>query len=301
MPWYGYALLAAVGISFVSLLQKRTLRQEHSLEYAMIFSTMKVLIFLPLFWNQIVWAVTARQAVLLTIGGMFGATAFLLIVKAIRRLELSTVTPVLAIEPGLVALLAVPTLRETISVVALTGLALMLIGTYILELQQVPPGWWQQLAGSRMRIFYPFTVVLRRPGGWFALLGLAAFTASALISRRILLEVPVPTFLAYDFTVVAAIYLVIFFAQRRRIQILRPGQEHLLFIILLIAVIHIAQSGAQAVAMGLAPIGLVIAVKRLSVLIDVTVGGRLFHEHRLLQKLTAAMIMVTGTYLIVAA
>lgn len=301
MTWYLYALLAAVGITLVSLIQKRVLRQEHSLEYAMLFSVMKVMVFLPLFWPRIYWRVTADQAWLFVLGGALGATAFLLIVKAIKRLELSTVTPLLALEPGLVTLLALMILRETIPGLALAGLVLALIGTYLLELQQEPAGWWAAASGSKLRLFQPLTAIVKKSGGWYAVLGLFAFTASALVSRTLLLQVSTETYLAYDFTIVAAIYLIIFFAQRRKIEILRPGRGHVLFVILLIAVLHIAQSGAQATAMRLAPIGLVIAVKRVSVLFDVTIGGRLFHEHRLWQKLLAASIIIAGTLLIVIA
>lgn len=299
MTWYAYALLAAVGISLLSLIQKRVLREEHSLEYAMLFSVMKVFIFLPLFWSQIRWGITPSQFWLLVGGAALGSTAFLLIVKAIKRLEISTVTPLLALEPGLVTLLAVPLLRETIGSMALLGLVFMLVGTYYLELQHEQTGWWQQAAGSRWRLFQPLTSILKRDGGWYALLGLLAFTVSALFARRVLVQIPTTTYLAYDFTLVAVIYLFIFFGQRRRIQIMHRGHGHIWFFIFVLAVLHISQSAAQATAMRLAPIGLVITVKRISVLVDVTIGGRLFHEHRLKQKLLAAMMMVLGAYLIV--
>lgn len=265
----------------------------------MLFSVMKVLVFVPLFWRQISWAITPSQTALLILGGGLGAAAFLLIVKAIKRLELSTVTPLLALEPGLVALLAAGILRETISGLALLGLILLLVGTYILELQHEPPGWWQLAAGSRTRALQPFTAILKRPGGWYAVIGLMAFTISALVSRRVLLEVPVNTYLAYDFVIVALIYIVLTLRSKRRIALLQAGQKHLLWVILILALLHIAQSVSQATAIKLAPIALVIAVKRISVLLDVTVGGRLFHEHRLPQKFIAATIMILGTYLIV--
>lgn len=301
MTWYFYALLAAIGITTVSLIQKRVLRQEHSLEYVMLFSVMKVFIFLPLFWSRISWHLTPSQAWLFGLGGALGATAFLLIVKAIKRLELSTVTPLLALEPGLVTVLAFMLLKETLPGLAVLGLILALVGTYLLEVQQEATGWWAAAAGTRFRIFQPLTIILKKSGGWYAVLGLGTFTLSALVSRTLLLQVTTETYLAYDFTIVAVIYLIIFFAQRRKIEILRQGQGYLLFVILLIAVLHIAQSSAQATAMRLAPVGLVIAVKRISVLFDVTIGGRLFHEHRLWQKLVAASIIVVGTFLIVIA
>ena len=85
MPWFGYALLAALCIAAVGMMQKRILREEHSLEYVTLFSLIRLLLVLLVFGSQIVWVVNFEQAGLLLGGAGVGAVAFFLTIKAIER------------------------------------------------------------------------------------------------------------------------------------------------------------------------------------------------------------------------
>lgn len=301
MPWYGYAFLSAFGLALVGLLQKRTLKDERSLEYVTIFSTVKAALFLGLFWNRIDWSVTTAQAWWLIAGAGFGSLAFFFVVKAMRRMELSSVTPIIALEPGLVALIATFTLKEVLNGTQLAGVLLLLLGTYILELQHYPAGWWKTTIGRPLRLLNPFQAIVKERGGWYAVMSLLAFTISALFARRVLIEVPVTTYIAYDTIIVALVFLAAFSAQRQPLNILRPGQGHIVLAICIIAALHLAGNSAQAIALTLAPVGLVIAAKRTSVLIDITLSGRLLHEHHLIGKMVAAGVMIIGTLFLVQA
>lgn len=299
MPWYGYAFLTALGIALVSLLQKRTLQHEHSLEYVTVFSAIKALLFVGVFWNRIDWSVNQAQAWWLVASASIGAFAFFMIVKAMRRMEVSSVTPIIALEPGLVALVAAVTLKEVLSGTQLVGVLLLVLGTYILELQHYPAGWWKTTTGNPFRLLNPFHAIVQERGGWFAVMSLIGFTVSALFARRVLIEVPATTYIAYDTIIVAMIFLIVFSTQRQPLTILRPGQGQMIFAIVIIASIHLTGGALQAVALTMAPVGLVIAAKRTSVLIDIILSGRLFHEHHLAGKLVAALVMLIGTVFLV--
>jgi len=49
MPWYGFALITAVAISIIGLLQKRTLQREHSIEFVTLLMMAKLIMFLLVF------------------------------------------------------------------------------------------------------------------------------------------------------------------------------------------------------------------------------------------------------------
>src|SRR5438105_4872642 len=140
MTWYWYALTAGVTIAAMGLLQKRNLQQEHSTEYVTVFSSFKLLLFLLIFGHALSWAVTRSQFIWLILDGSSSAIAFFMIAKAMRRLELSTVVPVLSLEPGLVAIMAALVLREFIRGGQAFGLGLLVLGTYVLELQRHSAG-----------------------------------------------------------------------------------------------------------------------------------------------------------------
>lgn len=299
MPWYGYAFLSAFGISLVSLFQKRTLQHEHSLEYVTVFSVIKAFLFVGLFWNRIQWTIDSSQAVWLVGGAIFGSFAFYMIIKAMRRMEVSSVSPIIALEPGLVALLATFTLKEILSGPQLIGVMLLLLGTYILELQHYPSGWWKSTIGQPLRLFNPFRAIVQERGGWYAVISLFSFTIGALFARRVLTEVPAVTYIAYDTILVAIIFLLLFSVQRQSLKIMKPGQGHIILAIIIIAAIHLAGNASQAVALTMAPVGLVVAAKRTSVLLDITLSGRLLHEHHLVGKLVAASVMIIGTLFLI--
>lgn len=299
MTWYGYALLSAACITAVGLLQKQTLREEHSLEYVTIFSYLRLGIVLAIFGSGVTWRITGQQAFLIFGGALIGSVAFLLTIKALRRFEYSSITPIMAIEPGLVAILGVIVLGENLHGLQYLGILLLTIGAYLITLFSSPDDWKTAWRGRR-RLTGPIIETLQKPGGWYIWVALICFTISALFVRRALQVANVSTVLTYDIMVLVVVYTAMMIIERRPMTLFRTGRRHLFFAILLIAGIHVANSFFQTKALVIAPVALVVALKRTSTLLDVTIGGRLFHEHHLGGKLLAAGIMIIGTILIVA-
>lgn len=291
MPWYAHAFLAAVTIAAIGYIQKRTLQREHSLEYAAVYSVVKFVLFLAVFGGSIRWHVTVAQFETLALDALLGAMAFYWVIKALRKLELSTVAPVLALEPAIVALLAFATLGERLRPLPLAGLALAMVGTYVLELDRSKPR-------SQRRLFDPLRRLMKSPGGAYALLGLAAYAVASVIDRHLLQEIPTNTYLVYILGFAAAYLLALFLSHGYEFSLFHRAKRALMPIIAFTAVLHLVSNYAQAQATALAAVGLVIAIKRAGVLLDVALAGRLLHEHRLLQKTLASIIIIGGVILI---
>ncbi len=298
MPWYGYALLTALSIALVGVLQKKTLQNEHSAEYFMVFSLLKVGLFF-LFARSINWTVTDKQFGLLVLTGLLAGLAFYFVTKALRRLDLSVVAPVLALDSGLGSLIALVLLRETLSGSQLFGLALLLVGTYVLELRHQPPGWWRDATHHLGRLLDPFRQLWGSPGGIFALLSMSCFALSGVVDRAILRHLSATTYLAYVLPTIAAVSLVVFGLTKTKLTILRVGSRTLFWSIILTAGLHLVSNITQAKATALIAVGLVLALKRLSSLIDVLLSGRLFHEHGMPQKILASLIILVGVFFVV--
>jgi len=300
MPWYSYALLAAVCITVVGLLQKRVLKQEHSLEYVTVFSVLRLMLVLAVFGPHIDWSITVGQAGLLLGGAVFGSFAFLLTIKAIRRFEYSTVTPIMALEPGLVAILGVAALGESFSSSQWAGVGILTLGAYGVTFFNSDHAWRELLHGPK-RVVSPIIDALRRPGGWYIWVALGSFSISAIFARRVLTEVTPATYLFYDILILAFFYVGLMIARQEKMQLRSINRWSLFFVIPLIGVIHLFNGWLQSVALTMAPVALVVAMKRTSTLFDIVVGGRLFHEHRLREKLVATALILLGTLLIVQA
>lgn len=299
MAWYVYALISAVCIATVGLLEKKTLQRERSSEYVTVFSVIKLGLFLAFFFSAINWSVTSHHLTWLIIDGAIGAMAFWLVAKAMRRMEISSAVPLLSLDPGLTAVLAFLFLGERLTPAHILGLGFLVVGTYVLELHRSHDDTKSIVANRWRTMVSPLTRIWRQPGGIYIISALLLFSLSSTLDRYLLLQVQTNTYIAYTLIVSTAIFLVLFLRSRQSLQILRPGRGYLLFFIFLAAALHLTSNIAQANAVSIMAVGLVIAVKRLSVLIDVILGGRFFHERHLPQKIAATAIMLVGVYFVV--
>ncbi len=71
------------------------------------------------------------------------------------------------------------------------------------------------------------------------------------------------------------------------------------WIIVLVSLATIGYRFSALLALKQLEVGVVSAIKRLSAVLIVLIGGELFHEHNLRQKIVACVIMILGAVLIV--
>lgn len=299
MAWYFYALFAALGISIVGVLQKKTLRQEHSLEYVAFLNMAKLLVLLLMFSQVLHPSITSTQFVFLGISGFIGACSLLFTARAMRAMELSSVLPILALDPAIVAVLAFFILGEGLSTLNIAGLVLSLIGTFVLEFHNANHEHLSELFRKPKYLLTPFMDIRKGAGGRSLLIAVSALAMGGILDRFLLVRVEVPTFLFYNYLFGTVLYLMLLAGSGKRIGMPTVGKKSFIGLILLTAAINVLANASQAKATSLAAVGLVIAVKRVSVLLDIALAGKLFHEHHLLQKSIASLIILFGIYLIV--
>jgi drug/metabolite transporter (DMT)-like permease len=97
-------------------------------------------------------------------------------------------------------------------------------------------------------------------------------------------------------------YAVLFFRKRKTLLNLFASEHRsTLWLIVFVAVVTIGYRYAQLAATQLAPVALVLAVKRTSVFFASLVGGKLFSEQRLPWKLIGAALIIVAGFLILRA
>jgi len=210
---------------------------------------------------------------------------------AIKNLEISEALPLLALSPGLVAVLGVLLIQDTLVINEWIGLALMLIGTYILELRK-----------DDKSFFDPFKSLLRLNKYRYVFFALFLFSITSLIDRVLLKEFKLPayTFMAYQQLFFALIFTTMILIRKKKVNdIFKPLNKNVIYLILLISLFTVIYRYTQIEATKIAAVALVLSVKRLSVLMAVIIGGKLFKESNILKRLIAAVIILTGLIILV--
>ena len=291
MEWYWLALLSALLSAFAAIMQKKVLSEITALNFTVIVS-----VFIALLSTFLIGKVDLSTAGSYSMLELFGksiinATAFLCIMIALKNLEISRALPVLAASPMAVALLAFILLGESLSLTEVLGMVLIVLGTYILELKK------------NENIIAPFRVFVESKYHRIILIALGLMSLSAILDKLLLTSFKLPplTFLVmqnYFFLIIFLLYRFLSGLKNRNEKLFKGVSKNILIIIVLIAIATIGYRWTQIEATKLGPVGLVIAVKRLSVLFAVLIGAKLFKEENYLRKVLATLTIVAGALLI---
>lgn len=296
MEWFTIIIIAAVlkGISLV--IEKKTLMKENALEYVSVLTFILMIFFFfvgiatkTLNFNMglgvYLWIYLA--SVLAAGGAWFAA-------KGIRKLEVSEASPLLTFEPIIVAVIAFLFLSEFMTLVQGAGIAFIIFGSYVLELDHKKHG-----------LLDPFKKILKKRGIHFILLALVLWGVSTPIHRFILNPANSfnMNFINYFFVLTLfvvinySILLHVFHTGFKKLE--ESFKETPKLFIVGVLVLGSARLGFGA-ALTMASAAIVITIYRTSSLFATIVGGEIFHEKRLMLKIISAVIMIVGTYFVIA-
>jgi uncharacterized membrane protein len=192
----------------------------------------------------------------------------------------------MGLTPALTALLALAVLGETLKPFEWVGLALMLAGTWALELR--PQGGLLQ----------PFKEAFSGRHR-FMLAALALFAISSVADKALVggMKVPPNVVLFHQHVVYCLVFGVLLLARRVPAgALLRQGREQWA-LILAIAVLTLGYRFFQLQATKAGPVALVLAVKRTSIVYASFFGGRMFAEERVAQRVLGAALIVAAGFL----
>jgi len=288
MTWYLLALTSAFFSASAAILEKKILFKEKALSFSTLFAILNLIIAIPFFFFITFSTLTTTGLLVLFIKSILGAIAFLCVMLGIKNLELSKALPLLVLTPGLVAIGALLTLNETLSNLEIFGMLLLLLGTYILQLKQ------------NQKFLDPFKNLTKTKGNKYILLALILFTITSILDKAILknFKVPINAFMGFQHLFLAIIFLTLLLTTGKTKQIKSPIKNSFK-LILLLSLITIIYRYTQIQAVKIAPVALVLSIKRISVFFAVIIGGKLFQEHNLLKRTIATAIMITGAVLII--
>jgi drug/metabolite transporter (DMT)-like permease len=294
--WIIFAFLTAILASASSLVEKKTLFKQHALEFSATLSIYTLILSVPFWFLADFSSVSLAVIGLIYLASLLGAIAFLLIAKALRHIEISLTSPFLVFEPAMVAIFAAILLNERITGLQVAGIAVLIVGTYILNSHQ------------HDHFFEPFKHIARSKYIKYILLALVIYALDSILDKKIVgapadggMGVSVWAFIAlvHFFLAINYILIMIFFSDG--FAGIGKGVKTGGWLVFCVAALTIGYRLCQMYTISLPGVlvSLVIPIKRLSALFSTVIGGELFHEHQVLRKSLACTIMIIGAILIV--
>ena len=285
MEWIILILGAGFFFSLNHIFRKKILEDVNVLDMMICTGTFGFLIVLP-FFRFVEFSISLWNLFLIILNTAFAFGGSFLLNMAYKKCEISTVSPLLNINPLFVIALSYFMLGEILTVIQFIGVMLILIGGYILT-----------LADIRL-FFYPFTSL---PKKYFitVLSTLVLWSFCPVINRIVLQDVDSFSYMFFFVMFIFLIQIVLIVLKNRFQDVIMLARKkwYLLVITSLFWIIsdflHLA-----AIEVPAAVVSLVMPVKRLSNLMTVILGGALFKERNLAVKSAACVLMVAGLFII---
>ena len=289
MDWYLLAFISAGLSAVAAVLQKKVLFDFDALDFSFVLALFNALFALTLLGQIDFSSISVTGLIILYLKTFIGALAFWFVMLAIKNMEISGALPLMVLTPGVVAIFSYFLLGETINSIELVGMGLLLVGTYILEIKK----------GDKL--LHPFQVFLNSEYHHFIVYAILLFTASTIIDKVLLTEYKLKpiTFVVFQQFFLAINFTIILFIKRKRLlSVLRLFNKETLLIVGIISIVTIGYRYTQIEAFKIAPVALVLSIKRTSVFFASIFGGKIFSEHYLFKKGIAIIIMLLGAYLL---
>lgn len=289
MTWIVFALMASVLIGADIVVRKKALIKDSAIEFMSIAAIVTLLAILPL--SFFATMLPARDLFLILLKSFFAMNFFFLADRALKKMDVSAFAPLANLSPILLVFIGYFFLGEKLTTIQLAGVALTIVGAYVLELKK-----------GIKDLKQPFVEARKSKYLHLVFLGLIFAAIAASLDRFILRSVGLLDFYFYQALFISLfvfIYLFVFFDGVSGIE--KGYKKAGLWVVLASVLFLLADYFYfKALTMPTAFIVLVIAVKRLSSLFATLLGGEIFHEKNLLRKSLACGIMLAGVFLIIS-
>ena len=289
MTWFAVALISALLSAFAAITQKKVLFNLGALEFSFLLSIANLVFSIPFFFFTDYNTINILNLSILLAKSVIGVAAFLCVMIALKNLEISNALPLLALTPGFVAVFAFLLLGESLKTVEVIGLMFLIVGTFILE------------SKNFKEFVFPFNVFLKSKYHRYIILALFLFTASSILDKLLLIKLNLSpiSLTAFQHIYFAVLFSIIYLVFRRKEETTSVViKKDILGWIALISVLTIGYRYTQIVAVSLASVALVLAIKRTSVFWATVIGGKLFNDKDLLKRSIAAILILVGAILI---
>lgn len=288
--WFVFAISSAFLSAAAAILEKKVLFKVSALLFSFFLALANALFSIPFLLSEDFLFPDKMGIFVVGFKALMGSISFLLVMNGIKKLELSSALPLLVITPGLVAFFAWILLDDFLSGFDISGMLLLLVGTYFLQV------------GKKQNVFKPFQIFNQSKAYWFIIGAVGIFTTTSLIDKWLLGDYkmqPVVLIPLQHFFMVIYFSLFVILSQLKSKDI-KSGWQNGWVLILVISVLTILYRYGHILAVKEGSVALALSVKRTSVFFAALIGGYLFKEQNVVYKVIATAIMLGGAILIIA-
>lgn len=288
MLWFTLTIAAVFLVALETILEKKTLTKARTFSFAAMFALANGVISIPLLLAADFSGINLQVLLLIYITAIFSTITSFLIFKTIKHGAISEVAPILALMPLVVSLLAFLLLGERMNAFQITGLLLMVFGIIVLEFKNYKHGHGLFRDGRTRYIVYIIAYLI--------LGGLSAIFDKAILSD---FNIKPLSYLAIVQIFIAFNYLIFINFRAKLFSGLKSDISKFWKVVLLISVLVVIHRFLYMSAIKLTlSIGLVVAVFKLSALVNVFVGKKFFGEKDVLKKIIATVIILVGVFIL---
>lgn len=279
--WLTFALVSALLSAAAAITQKKILFSIDALTFSFLLSAVIMVISCGAFFVVDITAVSTVTLSILLVKGILNAVAFVLVMMMLERADISGTLPLLALTPGITAILAFFAIGDSVSVTEILGIALMIGGVLLLERR--PTG-----LGNFKAQRYIWTAL--------SLFALSAVLDKTLVSGYKTSPIVV---LFYQHVVFLIVYGILFFGKRKSVRkLIRKNYTPAILLTAAVALLTLGYRYTQLEAMKTGNVAMVLAVKRTSVFYASLAGGKMFSEKHLIIRLVGAAIIIAAGFFI---
>ncbi len=285
MEWYFFATLAALLTAAFTIIEKKTLLKEHAMEFSTVLAIFNFLIALVLL-PYINFDFPIKTLGLMYLASVFGSIAFLFVAKSVRHMDVSIVSPLMTFSPAIVVVLAFFILGEKVTSLQLSGILLLIIGSYVLEAEN---------HGTKKI----FTKTFKSNYFYYIFLALILYGFCSIFDKLILRAVSPLTYIPIIQFFIAINFIILICIFHNGFDGIKHGVRSAGKWIFLVAILVTSSRLFYAQAVSMTYVSLVIPIKRMSAFFATVVGGKVFHEKNLTQRVLACVIMLAGVFLVI--
>jgi drug/metabolite transporter (DMT)-like permease len=291
MTWYTLAFISALLSAAAAIIEKKALFKIKALEFSLLVSVTGFIFSLPFGFNFTLASFSTLGFYVLLLKTAMNALSFYFIMSALKNLDISNSLPLMELSPGLVAVLGAIFLNEIPNSYQIAGIVMLIIGTYLINLKKING------------LMEPVKIFLSSKGHNFILYALLLFTVTSILDKVIVVKLNVTpeNFIFLHHLITALIFIITYLIIRKKesIPIIKSIGNDVWILILLVGFLSVFYRYSQILAIKGGHVALVLAIKRTSVFFACVIGGTLFKEETLMQRIAATIILIVGGALII--
>lgn len=280
MTWIIYSFLVALFTAAKNVSSKKSLRSVDEYVVSWFLAFLPAVFILPLYFFTPVPVLGNNFWTVLIADCLLSAIATVWSIRALLKSDLSLTTPLVAFTPLFMLLTGYLMLGEMPDAGGVTGVVLVVVGAYFLNIKERRNGY-----------IAPFRALLRDEGAQL-MLGAAFVWSVTGIMDKIVIQNSEPIFFVMAENFLIAFFILPFAWKRikREHKDIRKEKYHLLGV----GAFGTISLIFQMIAISQTLVVYVVAIKRLSILLSIILGGVIFKEKEIRQKFVGGAIMVLG-------